>query len=202
MVVSSRTRFKPMSGTDVAHGAICLRAPYAMSGTGIAHRGVRCPVLTRGMVSAVSGQTQRTVTSLRACYAMPGTDLAYGAMPMGNLLWAYALSMQSLVLSQSVRCYQVIADIADIRASLLETPFDTLLFPTELLGTTVADAVDGVRACHVIARCTTHVAVFAVLWLKVSSAISLRACYAMSGTEIVYEALPAYVLAMRCPLLN
>eukprot|EP00961_Rhodomonas_salina_P246315 3328190-Rhodomonas_salina.1 len=45
-----------MSGTDVAYGAICLRACYAISGTDIAY-GAIC---------------------LRACYAISGTDVAYG----------------------------------------------------------------------------------------------------------------------------
>eukprot|EP00961_Rhodomonas_salina_P192256 2594303-Rhodomonas_salina.2 len=45
-----------MSGTDIAHGDICLRMPcYAISGTDIAY-----------------GNT-------RTCYTMSGTHLAYGA---------------------------------------------------------------------------------------------------------------------------
>eukprot|EP00961_Rhodomonas_salina_P187443 2530558-Rhodomonas_salina.1 len=46
-----------MSGTDLAYGAISLRACYAMTGTDLGYGD----------------------TVLRACYAMSGTDLGYGA---------------------------------------------------------------------------------------------------------------------------
>eukprot|EP00961_Rhodomonas_salina_P052245 701538-Rhodomonas_salina.1 len=47
-----------MSGTDLAYGAICLRACYALSGTDLAFGAIR----------------------LRARYALSGTGLSYGAI--------------------------------------------------------------------------------------------------------------------------
>eukprot|EP00961_Rhodomonas_salina_P303942 3941419-Rhodomonas_salina.3 len=49
-----------MPGTDLAYGAICLRACDAILRTDLAYGD----------------------TGVRACYAMSGTDLAYGAMPI------------------------------------------------------------------------------------------------------------------------
>eukprot|EP00961_Rhodomonas_salina_P269749 3644277-Rhodomonas_salina.5 len=83
-----------MPGTDLARGPICLLAPYEMSGTDPAYGAptllssyalaMWCPVLTSRMVLPGSHQPSPPIKvssaiCLRACYAMPGTDLAYAA---------------------------------------------------------------------------------------------------------------------------
>eukprot|EP00961_Rhodomonas_salina_P242224 3272292-Rhodomonas_salina.1 len=91
-----------MSGTDMAYGGICLLALYAIPGTEIAY-GAMCRGDTRVWCYATSGtdiaygamrrprmgrqrpgQQARilvgSATCLRACYAMPGTVMAYGTL--------------------------------------------------------------------------------------------------------------------------
>eukprot|EP00961_Rhodomonas_salina_P131536 1770387-Rhodomonas_salina.1 len=59
-----------------------------MPGTDIAYAAMRCPVLTSRMLLRCSATQPprmfmlpgRPATRLRACYAMTGTDLAYGAI--------------------------------------------------------------------------------------------------------------------------
>eukprot|EP00961_Rhodomonas_salina_P304303 3941554-Rhodomonas_salina.3 len=57
-------------GTGLAYVAICIRASYAMSSTGLAYRAARCALYALGALNAQG-------TSLRACYAMSGTDILY-----------------------------------------------------------------------------------------------------------------------------
>eukprot|EP00961_Rhodomonas_salina_P255354 3451114-Rhodomonas_salina.4 len=114
-----------MSGTHQAHGASLLRARYAMSGTHLAYGMVpeNClplppklpctdtacgaarrdtqyyPVLTWRMAlqgcATLGTDLAYATTSLRACYAMSGADLAYGATrsagqaltPTANGVW-------------------------------------------------------------------------------------------------------------------
>eukprot|EP00961_Rhodomonas_salina_P185022 2498234-Rhodomonas_salina.3 len=82
----------PMSGTGIAHGAICLRACYALSGTEIADA-ARCrgtpPISLRasylmsdtGIPYACYARPDiaSSAICLQACYALSGTDVAYAA---------------------------------------------------------------------------------------------------------------------------
>eukprot|EP00961_Rhodomonas_salina_P183033 2471022-Rhodomonas_salina.1 len=92
-----------MSGTEVAYGASCLRASYAMSGTDLVYGAMRCPVLRKPMGKVLPGPegaqqldplkpvtklgwVRSPTTALRdvrywhsvLCYAMFGTDVVCG----------------------------------------------------------------------------------------------------------------------------
>eukprot|EP00961_Rhodomonas_salina_P055775 749032-Rhodomonas_salina.2 len=66
-----------------------------MSGTDVAYAAMRCPVLTermllpakeyvhsQGDMIVLYGNQVNSATSLRACYVVPGTDVAYCASPV------------------------------------------------------------------------------------------------------------------------
>eukprot|EP00961_Rhodomonas_salina_P303054 3941078-Rhodomonas_salina.6 len=162
-------------GTELAYGATRARVRcYAMSGTEVAYGmtrekrklheevsaygcAMRCPVLRKRMVlcgvrfpslSAWRGRNQVSI-SLRACYAMSGTDIAYGAISLracyamsgtGTFLSAYPFATRRPVLTQRLSAYA--------RAT---------------------------RSANLVL--TTDPA-----------SISLRGCYAESGTDIAYGA--------------
>eukprot|EP00961_Rhodomonas_salina_P262325 3545038-Rhodomonas_salina.5 len=63
-------------GTDIAYGAICIRACYEMTGTDIVYGAL----------------------GTHACYAMSGTDIAYAGPDHRGIrgrhpLWCYALAI-------------------------------------------------------------------------------------------------------------
>eukprot|EP00961_Rhodomonas_salina_P168541 2271804-Rhodomonas_salina.2 len=64
-----------MCGTDLALGAVALRACYAMCSTDLA----MCGTTLRACYAMCGTDLAMCGTTLRACYAMCGTDLAYGA---------------------------------------------------------------------------------------------------------------------------
>eukprot|EP00961_Rhodomonas_salina_P041637 560421-Rhodomonas_salina.2 len=63
-----------MSGSDIAYDASSLRSCYAVSGTDLAYGATR-PELLRQYLRMLQLEYQRCSTSLRACYAMSDTGL-------------------------------------------------------------------------------------------------------------------------------
>eukprot|EP00961_Rhodomonas_salina_P024882 335193-Rhodomonas_salina.2 len=127
-----------MSGTDLAYGAICLRAPYAVSGTDIRTiAAVRCPPMrypgtdiAYGVVPPGSRQTEfeeptvivtlpegTTPTRLRACYAMSGTHrLSLQVLEPTALRARYAMSGTDIAYGAICQCacYAMSGTIYDI----------------------------------------------------------------------------------------
>eukprot|EP00961_Rhodomonas_salina_P230042 3108679-Rhodomonas_salina.4 len=70
----------PCPRTANAHSAICLRACYALSGTDLAYVSTGEESGPLGKPPLPPNTTPRAGTSLPPPYAMPGTDIAYGAV--------------------------------------------------------------------------------------------------------------------------
>eukprot|EP00961_Rhodomonas_salina_P133097 1790885-Rhodomonas_salina.3 len=93
---ASGARRRHITPPPVLTYAISLRSCYAMSGIVIAYGATRCAVLTYGIlllgstlqiaITAPSGELAKAVCyPLRACYAMSGTDIAYGSVSLQDV---------------------------------------------------------------------------------------------------------------------
>eukprot|EP00961_Rhodomonas_salina_P133929 1802007-Rhodomonas_salina.4 len=199
-----------MSGTDLgyAYSRRCARiGPRRYLSGEVRYLPTRCPVLTCHMALYRPSPLLCSVRYWRSVYAIalrntcvtPGTVLLYvvvlaqglamqcpgelsiavatAACPLEvRSLWSYALAMRSpLVLKWAISYY----------ALATRSP----VLPRAKSGTEIGGSRwsrYGRRGCS---RCGAS--------LLVRSAISLRACYAMSGTNV----LSAYALATLCPVL-
>eukprot|EP00961_Rhodomonas_salina_P164603 2217743-Rhodomonas_salina.4 len=82
-----------VSGTDIAHDGIRLRACYAMSGTGIAHGGIR----------------------LHACYVMSGTDIGVSrTRAMSGTEMAYDFRTGTETMTTQVSCTAIVHAVYEL----------------------------------------------------------------------------------------
>eukprot|EP00961_Rhodomonas_salina_P255747 3456169-Rhodomonas_salina.10 len=87
MLLPGELEPQPRDPASAAYGAICLRARYAMSGTGnsiwhsLPARG-RESFFAEGTGGGGYAVEVKSAIRLRACYALSGTDLSYAAISL------------------------------------------------------------------------------------------------------------------------
>eukprot|EP00961_Rhodomonas_salina_P267295 3611831-Rhodomonas_salina.5 len=188
-----------------------LRACYAMSGTDLAYAAPRMTVQDRVLGLTLNGQ-ETVPVGLRPPYAMAGTDLAYGATT--RRVGQYG----TRAANHGTKCYLPADMLCDVRygPNLSLSPYHQLSYlgnaPSGvsdtatclrvcdmMSGTDLASGATCLRACYAMP-------VPASLWWYAFAtpcpvpawacdvrycyalAMMLRACYAMSGTELAYAA--------------
>eukprot|EP00961_Rhodomonas_salina_P063160 848686-Rhodomonas_salina.3 len=185
-----------ISGTEPGCAVICRRACYAMSGTDLAHGATtscgRFPSCCRGtcllspyaraMPSPVLTYAYGAI-SLRACYIMPGTDLAYGAI-------SYALATPCPGLTNAcgvTSCALFGTDLRGKQAMLrAQRLFNSQVSLSPALATQCpciepsTDIMSLPMSCPVLA---SHIGP------STDRAYLLRAAYAVSGADILYGAI-------------
>eukprot|EP00961_Rhodomonas_salina_P032361 436521-Rhodomonas_salina.5 len=179
------------------HGADMCRC-YAMSGTGCAMHGY----------AAISHSLQRAIARergmcLRACYSMSGTDEAYGtivdshAMPCPCIdpetdFGFFDTSLVDRAGGQyEPRMSSYAADYCSRRRQLLG--LTTLDYPATTLNTDLGVRVSA-NLLHHATILTNGLSVRATPASGIRL-ISLRDCYAMSGTDLVYGTLSPHSFA-------
>eukprot|EP00961_Rhodomonas_salina_P300943 3940270-Rhodomonas_salina.3 len=127
---------------------MCLRAAYAVSGTEIAYGAMR--FLRGGGGAAGRGQSaaryvaQGMSISLRACYAMSGTDIRPPyAMPGTGLRACYAMPGTAIVSGSSPRACYAMPGTDVMRSSLHDAGWGVLLLLLPGEGSTGAGAANG-----------------------------------------------------------
>eukprot|EP00961_Rhodomonas_salina_P132918 1789252-Rhodomonas_salina.7 len=207
-----------MSGTGIqychaVYCASCLRACYAMSSTVIAYAVVYQP--TRVQCNVWYGSNICCAISQRASYAMPGIDVvhaatsakhkALGRCPSGS---RKDLVYARVPLEDEVEEGSAVAVCCPVSGTDIEyaAPCPVLTSCTVLLSAYAPDppcpAAGGQRGLSASWYTICLRACYAMSGTDIAyaAAISLCACYTMYGTELAYAMLPAYARAMRCPV--
>eukprot|EP00961_Rhodomonas_salina_P119032 1602117-Rhodomonas_salina.1 len=173
-----------MSGTDVGHTATILRSPYAMSGTDVGYTAT----ILRSPYAMSGTDIDNGATILRTPFAMSGTDVGYAtsgirtASAMSSTDKAYDATLLHTLCDVRLCCYQP-------REAESSTAGSTM---SMVLRAFFAMAGTETVLCIHYEISGTEISVWYYQELERSaleaeraqaSPISLRACYAMSGTE-------------------